>query len=86
MDRRRYLSAVSATAMGVLSAGCSQTQTEQTRTEQSRALSLNWVFDTRNKAEIAARGDPLSMWVENCSTATADAILGTAESLSVSFD
>ena len=72
--------------MGVLSAGCSQPQTEQTRTEQSIALSLNWLFDTRKKAEIAARGEPLSMWVENYSMATSDATLGTAESLSVSFD
>jgi hypothetical protein len=68
--------------MGVLSAGCSQPPTEQ----QRRALSLNWVFEIRTKAEIAARGEPLSMWVENYSMATSDATLGTAESLSVSFD
>ena len=72
--------------MGVLSAGCSQPPTEQTRTAQRRALSLNWVFEIRTKAEIAARGEPLSMWVENYSMATSDATLGTAESLSVSFD
>jgi hypothetical protein len=46
----------------------------------------DWEFNTEKKAEITSRGDPIGMWVENCSTATADSTIGTVDELSVAFD
>lgn len=45
-----------------------------------------WGFTTENQAEIISRGDPIEMWVENCSTAQADAAIGTVDEVTVAFD